>query len=355
MFNIPYTQSILTKNGYSILDTHTPYAKVCIKEYPESYNAVLFADNYSEFLRSQNNAESLKQQVLQQLVKPFPNKKINILFVMKEGHKSSINISKADNTILIDNKGKCVIRGDIDKCFAEEMKLIRLSKNVGDKIRKKNALESKGNMDYGCLGIYLITVFSIYVYFATYQNNEQYAIGVIETFRNRNIMSLVTYIFMHDSLIHLLGNVLCLILIGKHVENTIGILKTYIIYILGGVYGGIVSCLYKLFIHEAAYTIGSSGSVFAIVGAYSVLAIKYAENKRYAIIKSGTYAAVLIAIGFMNPTTDNACHIGGFIAGILITISIEMLEEIIENIKISNLIKGIMKSESVICRAKSNV
>lgn len=348
MFNIPFTQDIFKKNGYTIIDTDTPYAKGCIKEFPESYHIILFADNYSGFLKSKKSVELLKEQLTQELHKRFYNKKIEILFIMKAGENTYINISKEDNTIIINKKGKCVVRGDIDKTFTEEMQLIKLSKTIGCKTQKKEALESKIGIDYGYFGIYLLIMYSIYVYFVTYENNQQYAIGIIETLKNNSFYTLITYMFMHNSIIHLISNCICLFFIGRHVENSLGIIKTYTIYILGGIYAGIVSCIYKLVTNETAYTIGSSGSIFSILGAYSVLAIKYSENKRAALAKTGTYAISLIGIGFLNPMTDNACHVGGFLAGIIITLCILMAEEMANALKVNRLLKDIIKTEKKI-------
>lgn len=345
MFNIPYTQKIFKNRGYFILDTYTPYAKVYLKEYTEAYHVVLFADNYAGFLKSRKNVELLKEKVIADLQAHFYDKEILVLFVMKAGFDTYIEISEMDNVFIISPKGKCVIKGDISRCFADEMEIIRLSKKIGYKIQKLDKVENKLDENYGSFGIYILVMFHIFVTVMTFGKNDEFAIGVKETLADENLLSLVMYMFCHGSIGHFVGNMISLIFIGRNVENTMGMIKTYLIYVGGGIYAGIISCCYKVYTHSMSPTVGASGGIFALLGAYTILAIMYAENKKKALLKTTLYAVILIATGFLNPATDNACHIGGFIAGILITLFIIMTEQTLENIKITHLIRSRMKAE----------
>ena len=75
---------------------------------------------------------------------------------------------------------------------------------------------------------------------------------------------LITSIFMHGSLTHLLSNVLVWIFFGAAVEAELGSRKTLSIFFLGAFAGSFLSLL---FYPWASISIGASAGIFALVGA----------------------------------------------------------------------------------------
>jgi membrane associated rhomboid family serine protease len=75
--------------------------------------------------------------------------------------------------------------------------------------------------------------------------------------------------FMHADLMHLLGNMLFLWLFGDSIEDAIGPLGFLLLYFIGGFLGDL------LYVHNnignAIPTIGASGCISAIAGAYAIL------------------------------------------------------------------------------------
>lgn len=77
----------------------------------------------------------------------------------------------------------------------------------------------------------------------------------------------VTYMFLHDGLFHLLGNMLGLFFIGRALCQLIGNQRFLIIYFVGGVLGGLLQIL----VSRHVPVIGASGGVFAILIALAAL------------------------------------------------------------------------------------
>ena len=159
---------------------------------------------------------------------------------------------------------------------------------------------------------------------------------------------LVTSIFAHFGVMHLLFNMLFLYFAGKMLEPTIGKYKLLIIYLLGGISGGILEIIaHSIFPNLAINQIiivGASGSVMAI---FTGLAY-YQPNTEillYGLFKLkiiwlalGYFVIDLVGIG-SNDGTAHFAHIGGGIVGVLLMIQhqksnglLSILSNAIENI-----------------------
>ena len=81
--------------------------------------------------------------------------------------------------------------------------------------------------------------------------------------------SVITHMFMHGGLGHLLGNMLMLILIGLLVEPAVGAWRTAAIYLAGGL--GAVALHYVFAAGSWTGALGASGAIAAMMGACAVL------------------------------------------------------------------------------------
>jgi rhomboid protease GluP len=121
--------------------------------------------------------------------------------------------------------------------------------------------------------------------------------------------------FIHTNIAHLVFNILALVYLGGYAERAVGILRYIIIYILAGIVGALFFGAISTFILGNSHTvlIGASGAISGILGiaaaagntrAYYWLLIQVV----FAIV--GSFTAIQIAF---------TAHIGGFIAGVLLT------------------------------------
>jgi membrane associated rhomboid family serine protease len=82
-------------------------------------------------------------------------------------------------------------------------------------------------------------------------------------------LSVVTSMFLHGNLVHLLGNALFLAVFGNNVEDRVGHTRFVVFYLLGGA----VATLAFSVVHAdtAVLLVGASGAIAAILGAYLVM------------------------------------------------------------------------------------
>ncbi len=81
---------------------------------------------------------------------------------------------------------------------------------------------------------------------------------------------LVTYMFLHGSLLHIAFNMLWLWWMGRPVESQLGTRNFLVIYFGSGVGGALVNLLFSPFF-AANVTIGASGAVFGMMVAFAML------------------------------------------------------------------------------------
>ncbi|XP_057950561.1 RHOMBOID-like protein 3 [Malania oleifera] len=127
---------------------------------------------------------------------------------------------------------------------------------------------------------------------------------------------LVTCIWLHAGVIHLLANMLSLVFIGIRLEQQFGFVRIGIIYLLSGLGGSILS---SLFIRNNI-SVGASGALFGLLGAMlSELITNWTiyTNKAAALLTLLVIVAINLAVGIL-PHVDNFAHIGGFLSGFLL-------------------------------------
>jgi rhomboid protease GluP len=126
--------------------------------------------------------------------------------------------------------------------------------------------------------------------------------------------TLVTAIYLHGGLLHILFNVLWLRQLGEMVDSLFGASRTFILFTLTGIAGFIVSVL----VHVPA-TIGASGSIFGLLGALVFYGRKRGGDFGTAVYRQvGSWALFAFLFGMLTPAVNNFAHAGGFISGYLI-------------------------------------
>ena len=128
---------------------------------------------------------------------------------------------------------------------------------------------------------------------------------------------LISCIWLHAGLIHLIVNMLSLLFIGMRLEQQFGFVRIGIIYLLSGFGGSVLSAL---FLRNHYISVGASGALFGLLGSMlSELIMNWTiySNKAAAIITLLFIIVINLAIGML-PHADNFAHIGGFVTGFLI-------------------------------------
>ena len=122
---------------------------------------------------------------------------------------------------------------------------------------------------------------------------------------------LFTSMFVHVSIIHIVGNMLFLLIFGLRAEEMFSIHEYLLIYFLGGLAGNLLSLLFGPLAPPSA---GASGAIFGIFGA-SVIYIRRAF--RQSVVTALLYAFFLLIIN-LAPSVNYLAHLGGLAVGLVI-------------------------------------
>ena len=146
---------------------------------------------------------------------------------------------------------------------------------------------------------------------------------------------LLSSMFIHIGLLHLLFNMYALYIIGPQVESFYGKFKYFLIYILSGVSGSILSITFS----SNTVSAGASGAIFGLMGALLYFGFFY-RNYLGSVIKSQIVPIIILnlVIGFSTSGIDNAAHIGGLIGGILTSLALGVTDKTRKADKINGLI-----------------
>ena len=140
--------------------------------------------------------------------------------------------------------------------------------------------------------------------------------------KNGEIFRLITYAFLHGSIIHLLVNMYSLFIIGRQIENNFGKVRLLIIYFISALSGGLLSALFS-----DGISIGASGAIFGLLGALLYFGLHFRLYLTDALISKIIPIIILnLLIGFTVTGIDNACHIGGLIGGFLASMAVGVPE-----------------------------
>ena len=149
-----------------------------------------------------------------------------------------------------------------------------------------------------------------------------------------DVRSILTSMFMHLGWVHLLGNMLYLWIFGDNIEDKLGHINYLIFYLAGGVFAAFAHYLSNP--TSTILTVGASGAIAAVLGAYLVF---YPHSRVYTFIPIGFFirlrlvpAVIVLSLWFIlqlfsgvgslglgdQGGTAYWAHIGGFVFGLLV-------------------------------------
>jgi membrane associated rhomboid family serine protease len=144
-------------------------------------------------------------------------------------------------------------------------------------------------------------------------------------------LSLISFMFLHGGFWHILGNMWSLFIFGDNVEDRLGHLRYLLFYLLCGVASGVSHLALNL--DSTIPTIGASGAIAGVMGAYFILhptsriltLIPIIFIPWFVEIPAYFFLGIWFVIQFLNAAGSQAdiggiawwAHIGGFIFGIV--------------------------------------
>lgn len=129
---------------------------------------------------------------------------------------------------------------------------------------------------------------------------------------------LITAVFLHFGLIHLLANMIILSEVGGLVERLMGHSGFLISYLLSGLAGSVAS----VYAHQGGVAAGASGAIFGVFGLLLGFILLQRKSIPAEVVKEHRgmvifFVAINVFLGLSVSWIDQAAHIGGFLAGCL--------------------------------------
>ena len=136
---------------------------------------------------------------------------------------------------------------------------------------------------------------------------------------------LITSMFLHADIMHLMSNMLFLYMLGRTLDRYYSNLQLWLIYFLGGLAGNLLGLAFS-----NALSLGASGAIMGLGGAllYRMTLGKNAKEFRRTGNFSWLATSVIfnLAYGLFNPGIDNYGHFGGFFGGFIVALLIGMMQ-----------------------------
>ena len=146
------------------------------------------------------------------------------------------------------------------------------------------------------------------------------------------VTRLITAMFLHANLLHILGNIWFLWLFGSAIEGRLGPWRYLCVYLIAGLVGGLLHDVVVGINEPDLPSLGASGAIMGIAGAY-LYAFPYAVIRVFWLffVRCGIfecharwillyYIGLDVFNGIILPSADSVghfAHIGGFAAGFI--------------------------------------
>jgi membrane associated rhomboid family serine protease len=164
----------------------------------------------------------------------------------------------------------------------------------------------------------------------------RYGVVPAEILQGQNLISLLTSMFIHGGWVHVISNMVYLWIFGDNIETVLGKLGFAAFYLVGGLGASVAHVLINAGTTQPS--VGASGAVAAIMGAYIVMFPRSQVRVAFltffglmisrvtAFIFLGVWALSQFFVGFASLGAETAqsggvaiwAHIGGFVFGLLI-------------------------------------
>jgi membrane associated rhomboid family serine protease len=125
--------------------------------------------------------------------------------------------------------------------------------------------------------------------------------------------TIVTAMFVHDGIFHILFNMLALYFYGMYVIALVGEARFFLVYFIGGLVGNILFLL----INHTGSAVGASGAIFALGGLLVVLVPRLKVMIFPIPLPVDLWIAIIIvALISLSPGVAWQAHVGGLLTGI---------------------------------------
>lgn len=323
---------LVTKENYTPIVVSGVRNEVWLENVEGPYKIIRINSNYIHN-KEQFNFDIYKtNNVAKQIKKKTLSWKMNVLNIFLDLNDSvklnSINyidnIKVNDTQDLVHNETVVEAFPNIEKDIINADNDVDLIVNVTNDINSKTAKENRKYEEVfkpkKIVVTYAIMALCTLIYILQIFFPSLTALGAVNgtLVRNGQVYRLITSMFMHGSIWHLLCNMYSLYVIGCATENYFGKKKFLLIYLVSGIIGSMFSCIFN-----TGWSLGASGAIFGLMGALCYFGYYYRLYMGKALYNEIIPVIVLnLALSIIVSNIDFYAHIGGLIGGVFITMGL---------------------------------
>jgi len=176
----------------------------------------------------------------------------------------------------------------------------------------------------------LLNLLAFIVFFILIATNERFleyiALKPSNILQGKYLWTFLTSMFMHAGFFHIFANMFSLLFIGSLVEKLLGKRRYFFLYLISGLFAGILFVLSALFIPSdmGVYAVGASGALFGLIGLLVLLTPNLPVYVMFIPIPiKMKYAGpgILVVLWLIslagNIPIGNVAHFGGLIIGVV--------------------------------------
>lgn len=323
---------LVTKENYTPIVVNGVRNEVWLENVEGPYKIIRINSNYIHN-KEQFNFDIYKtNNVARQIKKKTLSWKMNVLNIFLDLNDDvkldSIdhidNIKVNDTQDLVHNQIVVEAFPNIEKDIINADNDVDLIVNVTNDINSKTAKENRKYEEVfkpkKIVVTYVLIALCTLVYILQILFPSLTTLGAVNgsLVRSGQVYRLVTEMFMHGSIWHLLCNMYSLYVIGCATENYFGKKKFLLIYFVSGIIGSMFSCIFN-----TSWSLGASGAIFGLMGALCYFGYYYRLYMGKALYSEIIPVIVLnLALSLIVSNIDFYAHIGGLIGGVFITIGL---------------------------------
>jgi len=278
--------------NFDVFKTKRIIKKIKMKTFSLKANTLSLYFDLSDYveLNEEENIEALKVKSEKDIVK---SKKILEIF---SDIKDNLNFKEKGLELYTK------ITSDLNKKNEKE------TKQVNDIFKEK-----KSYVTYGLIFLNVLIFSLLFIINPSLTPDFLASFGGL--INDGKIYRIFTSIFLHSNLIHIFFNMYVLYILGKSIENYYNHYKFLFIYLYSGIIASLVSLL---FLGDYTVSVGASGAIFGLLGAFLYFGMNFRNILGNSITKNIISILLInLLIGVFVSGIDLYAHIGGFIGGLI--------------------------------------
>ncbi|HTY72706.1 MAG TPA: rhomboid family intramembrane serine protease [Actinomycetes bacterium] len=220
------------------------------------------------------------------------------------GRETYVRCARCDRPICPDCMTSAAVGFQCPECIRDGRASVREARTLaGGRVGSRPGVVTR-TIVYVTVGVFVLQVLSGEVTRQLALVN--FAVAAGEWYR------LITVTLVHGSILHVAFNMYALWLVGQQVEVWLGRWRFLTLYLVSALAGSSLSYAFG-----GGYSVGASGAIFGVFGALAVLYRRLGYDPRPAL----ALIVINLALTFAIPTIDWHAHVGGLVAGVLLTLA----------------------------------